>query len=436
MTEATRVLAAGEFHHKRPFGPGVVCRGAVLLECEWDGGVFESGMFLGGMFRRGEFLGGTFSGAVFSDGHWRGGTWQCGFDRHGRYRPRTDHPPHVDPPSASADPGSPMPKESGRRRVIIASPHRHPDLARLWHRSIARDLVPALTRVGLEVDVTIFCDAGTAGFDPRHFPGVRLESPRAGARDFIEFYDSALGYACDYLFFIDADVFLLDGAWPAGYFAAFDAPEVSAVSLLHRPELPGSIYALICRREDYRRLAPPVLPAYWDALDAWPRSIHRDPGAMAARRLAASGKKIVMASPAEMDAHLTDFHGTTNLRVSRESFAPLIGDAQFEALIAAKAYFARGAYDNILLGWLYERVFGAPFAPGAHGEPLAGSVTVAALRRILGEVRDPALQQRIAASYARSERAIARLAAREGIALDLPDVLPGDWRRRDAPRPH
>ena len=55
----------------------------------------------------------------------------------------------------------------GRRRVVIASPHRHADLARLWHRSIARDLAPALARVGLDVDVTIFCDAGTANCAPR-----------------------------------------------------------------------------------------------------------------------------------------------------------------------------------------------------------------------------------------------------------------------------
>ena len=43
-----------------------------------------------------------------------------------------------------------------------------------------------------------------------------------------------------------------------------------------------------------------------------------------------------------------------------------------------------------------------------------------------GAPRDPALQEHIAGSYARSERAIARLAAREGIALELPEVLP-DW---------
>ncbi len=89
-----RILRAGEFYHKESFGPEVVNRGAVLLECEWDGGVFESGIMLGGMFRRGRFQGGTFWGGVFWDGQWDDGVWECGFDRTGRYRPRTEQPPH------------------------------------------------------------------------------------------------------------------------------------------------------------------------------------------------------------------------------------------------------------------------------------------------------------------------------------------------------
>src|SRR6476646_5859229 len=79
----TVVLHEGEFHHKRRFGPETVNRGAVLLECEWDGGVFESGIMMGGLFRAGEFRGGTFWGGVFWDGLWTGGTWEAGFDRAG-----------------------------------------------------------------------------------------------------------------------------------------------------------------------------------------------------------------------------------------------------------------------------------------------------------------------------------------------------------------
>jgi len=94
----TIVLHEGEFHHKRRFGPETVNRGAVLLECEWDGGVFESGIMMGGLFRAGEFRGGTFWGGVFWDGVWTGGTWEAGFDRAGRYRPRTDVPPEIREP--------------------------------------------------------------------------------------------------------------------------------------------------------------------------------------------------------------------------------------------------------------------------------------------------------------------------------------------------
>lgn len=90
-----RILQPGEFYHKQRFDQHTVNRGAVLLECEWDGGLFESGMMLGGMFRSGEFRDGIFSGAVFWDGVWQAGTWLCGFDRQGYYRPRTDHPPHA-----------------------------------------------------------------------------------------------------------------------------------------------------------------------------------------------------------------------------------------------------------------------------------------------------------------------------------------------------
>ena len=88
------VLAEGELHYRNRFGPATVNRGAVLLECEWDGGTFESGMMLGGIFRSGRFAGGFFSGAIFLDGEWSGGVWHGGYDATGRYRPRTDAPPH------------------------------------------------------------------------------------------------------------------------------------------------------------------------------------------------------------------------------------------------------------------------------------------------------------------------------------------------------
>ncbi len=86
------VLQEGEFFIGRRFGPETVSRGAVLLECEWDGGRFESGVVLGGIFRSGDFAGGTFIGGIFAGGSWLGGHWECGFDRAGLYRARSAHP--------------------------------------------------------------------------------------------------------------------------------------------------------------------------------------------------------------------------------------------------------------------------------------------------------------------------------------------------------
>jgi hypothetical protein len=86
------ILLAGELHMNKKFGPNTINRGAALFECEWDGGVFESGMFCGGLFRAGQFTGGMFIGGIFWGGSWVGGIWEGGFDRAGIYRYRTESP--------------------------------------------------------------------------------------------------------------------------------------------------------------------------------------------------------------------------------------------------------------------------------------------------------------------------------------------------------
>ena len=86
------ILLTGELHMNKKFGADTINRGAALFECEWDGGVFESGMFCGGLFRSGQFTGGTFIGGIFWGGSWVGGTWEGGFDRAGIYRYRTECP--------------------------------------------------------------------------------------------------------------------------------------------------------------------------------------------------------------------------------------------------------------------------------------------------------------------------------------------------------
>jgi len=86
------VLAEGELHQNEAFGRGTVNRGAILLDCTWDGGVFESGVMVGGLFRSGTFVGGVFCGGVWLGGTWKGGAWEQGFGPDGRYHPRTVHP--------------------------------------------------------------------------------------------------------------------------------------------------------------------------------------------------------------------------------------------------------------------------------------------------------------------------------------------------------
>ena len=312
-------------------------------------------------------------------------------------------------------------------RIVIASPHCYPDLARLWYRTLNRVLVPALSHAQFEVEVVIFCDANIEQFNPEYFPSAILQAPDARARDFLEFYDAILERESDFLFLLDADMFFLDGGWPAAYLASFDDPDVAGVSFLRRAELPGVIYAFLCRTAHYRGLPSPVFTPMYENIENWPDVIHREPGEYAAMQLQAQGKQIIQADSKADALPLADFHGTTNLRVSRERFGVVIGAAAFEDLIARQAYFACGAYDNILLGALYETLFGERFAPDSRGEALAGSVTIEAFERILACIQDPELQQTLSTYFNRSKRAIMAVAEHEGVALTLPDVAFHTW---------
>lgn len=148
-------------------------------------------------------------------------------------------------------------------RLLIASPHRYPDLARLWHRFVMRELVPAFERLQLAVEVNIFCDSNPDQFLPNLYPGVRFSSSGPGRRDFMEFYDATLNAQCDYILFLDADTFILDGNWACSYFDAFDNPSVAAVSFIPRKAAPA-IFALLCRAESYRALPAPALACRYE----------------------------------------------------------------------------------------------------------------------------------------------------------------------------
>lgn len=319
-------------------------------------------------------------------------------------------------------------------KVVVASAHRFPDQARLWFRFVGRDLLPALRGAGAEVEVLLFRDASPEGFEPRLFPGATLLTRSFEALDVVEFREKALEWPGDVLFLLDADVFVLDGAWVASLLGHFEDPTVAGVSLLRRGTLPGVI-ALMARCAAYRALQAPVLAPSYEGLERWPHPTRRQAGDRAALALRARGKKIVEVSPAAAAPRLADFSGATAIRTAREVYGAVLGP-RFETLLVEQPDFAEGAYDNILLGALFRVVFGTPYAAARGPSPLAapdgdahllGSATPEELRAALAAIRDRKALARLVASFERSDRALTRLAAREGLtrgALHVPLVLP------------
>jgi hypothetical protein len=308
-------------------------------------------------------------------------------------------------------------------RLLIASPHRYSDLARLWHRFVMRELVPALAHLHLDVEVNIFCDANADQFHPNLFPGVRFSDNGSGIRDFMEFYDATLNRECDFLLFLDADTFFLEGDWACAYFEAFNDPSVAAVSFVPRKGAPA-IFALLCRAECYRALPAPVLACRYEFPENWPHGVNLQPGDFAARELIKDGKVVINLSPDESSQHIVNFRGTTGLRSSREHITRAAGIQIFWQCVAQHPAYVVAAYDNVLLGCLYESLYRQPFAPDPAGTPLGGSMTVADLRQVLKDVRGAKQLALLREKFQHSRRAILRMAAREGVELSIPSVLP------------
>ena len=319
-------------------------------------------------------------------------------------------------------------------KVVIASAHRFPDHARLWFRFLSRDLVPALRQTGAQVEVLLFRDASPEGFEPRHFPGATVLTRSFEALDVVEFHEKALAWPGDVLFLLDADVFVLDAEWVASLLGHLEDPTVAGVSLLRRGTLPG-VLALLARNTAYRALPSPVLAPSYEGLERWPRSTKRQAGERAALALRARGKKILDVSPAETAPRLADFGGATAIRTAREVYGGFLG-SRFETLLAERPDVAAGAYENILLGALFRVVFDAPYAAARGPSPLAapdgdahlsGSATPEELRAALATIRDRKMLAPLVASFERSDRALTRLAALEGLtrgALHVSPVLP------------
>lgn len=307
-------------------------------------------------------------------------------------------------------------------KLTIASAHRYPDLARLWYRTVARDLAPALRSAGAEVSVLLFRDATPDSFPAEWFDGAILGAPSAACRDFLEFYDAVLLADADLVLFVDADVFLFDGPWAASHLALFADPRLAAVSLLSRTGQPG-VFALLARAAAYRALPAPALAPSYERLADWPHAVNLQPGDRAAAALRASGWRIAEVSARDAAPHVADFHATTAIRATRERLGPLLG-GRLDALVAEKLYLSMGAYDNLLLGSLYRALYGQPFAAGPDGVHLSGSATAEALAAGFAAIRSRDALARLVGVLGRSRRALERLAAHEGVRVEIPRVVP------------
>jgi hypothetical protein len=308
-------------------------------------------------------------------------------------------------------------------RLLIASPHRYPDLARLWHRVVMRELVPSFAALQLDVEVNIFCDDNAEQFEPRHFPNVRFTRSGPGMRDFMEFYDATLEAACDFVLFLDADTFILDGRWASSYFSRFDDSSVAAVSYVPRAGEPA-IFALMCRVEAYRALARPTLACRYEFPEIWPNGVNPQPGDVAARELAKAGKSIVNILEEESMRHVVNFRSTTGVRSSREQVTSTAGDAVWWKMVCLFPEYLGAAYDNLVLGCLYEALYHQTFAPDSEGTPLGSSLTIAEIRQAVGEIRDAGQVDALRRRFQESDANIMRLAGREGVELAIPRVFP------------
>jgi hypothetical protein len=397
-TSASRVLGPGELHVHERFGSETICRGAVLWECDWDGGVFESGAFLGGLFRSGTFRGGVVWAAWWKGGRWEGGFWHHGFAPDGAYRPR-DAPPGRD---ASLPEATEAPIAGGSApRATVFTASVHGDLPRLWLACLSRSL-PAR-----EARVEVFDDSADGGLDARLLPGATVLRRTAERPDFQVAYADALRRATTPLVaFVDTDVFWLAPAvWPR-VLAALEAPRVAGVACLGREqgESPGT-FAVVLKtapvREVLRSVAGGLTPRVEREEPGEPPGRWRgaDTGDRLADALARAGLSIPRLALAPDE--VTRFDAITMTRL----LGGFVGEDALLELAARNPYFRRGCLGAFALAPVHDALFpeGPRFFP-----PLAEG---AFWRRILVKSRTLLRARRDAAGFARGAAAIRRALA-------------------------
>jgi hypothetical protein len=138
------------------------------------------------------------------------------------------------------------------------------------------------------------------------------------------------------------------------------------------------------------------------------------------------GRTIINIDAEESYLHVANFRGTTGIRANREHTVRTSGEKVFLEFLAGNPLLLIAAYDNLLLGCLYESLYHEPFAAGPSGEHLGGSLTVPHLRQALNNVRDSKQLESLRQRFQQSRSNILRMASREGVELSIPSMLPND----------
>ncbi|HVG06510.1 MAG TPA: hypothetical protein VNM67_02320 [Thermoanaerobaculia bacterium] len=360
MTQAL-VLREGELHHLRRFGPETVNRGAVLLECEWDGGVFESGALVSGLFRSGEMRGGSLLGALFWDGTWTGGTWERGYDRLGRYRPRGDQPPHGEPLHRPAS-EAPSPRPGSNLTVFTSTVY--PDVARLWHACVRRAF-PDVADTAVE----IFWDSDRPAPD---FPVLQRTPER---RDYYEAYNDVL-VRCPtpYLALTDTDVFWTSAdLWPRVCDALERDEKLAAVACISRQGRPShGTFAVVLKTEIYRRVLTALPTGFFPAVEdidpavPWNCWTFHCSGDLLTRAVLDAGYEVRLLHLDEAGTELVRFDGITAPR----RIAEHLPNRSLSRLMAAGRYHWGGMLGNRILAGLHDRLFPASYELTVPAGPL------------------------------------------------------------------
>ena len=223
-------------------------------------------MMLGGLFRSGTFADGVFWGGVWLSGTWTGGAWEHGFGP-GRAVPPPD--------------GAPV-------KVTIASAHRYPDLARLWYRTVARDVVPAFRARGRRGLRRPLPRRGAGVASRRR--GSRARSSRRRRRAAATSSSSTTTSSSRARTSSSSSTRTSSSSTAPGprrTSRSSRTRRLAAVSLLSRTGQPG-VFALLARAAAYRTLPAPALAPSYEGLADWPHAVNRQPGDRAAIALRAA----------------------------------------------------------------------------------------------------------------------------------------------------